>query len=409
MANTVLHLCVLAVAGSHSGADALFSTGEYESYMTGRGPLFGSTALFNPEPDPGVPDPPNVGEHFIAMAVRHYQKGDDDNILGDDDKLLLEFLTLRSPNATAATVADGERSTRSAGGPEGEAMVAALGAAESTVGDLHTALTSFLAEVGSAQNEIDSFKPEGVDTDTLNEFHADVAVATTQLATTSNRARIIYKNAYDLVDVSLGQLNEGLKGYPDVNKANFEMSISICQQVFSATMHDFADKLAGLAHDLDDTAETFAKVQAVANGITQTIQDHIDDKDGWLENKKAAIRTEVYVSCAVSCSIPPACAICYSVGAPIVESQISDLQHNLNEHKKQALNLADRFKQMGTSSGTLKTDTLAQQNDMMEKSEQMNVAATVAKVPISFAFYWKNTVAPKMEALKTTLSGAINA
>ena len=62
MANTVLHLCVLAVAGSHSGADALFSTGEYESYMTGRGPLFGSTALFNPEPDPGVPDPPNVVE-----------------------------------------------------------------------------------------------------------------------------------------------------------------------------------------------------------------------------------------------------------------------------------------------------------------------------------------------------------
>ena len=118
---------------------------------------------------------------------------------------------------------------------------------------------------------------------------------------------------------------------------------------------------------------------------------------------------EVYVSCAASCVVPPACAICYSVGAPIVESQLSDLQHNLNEHKKQALNLADRFKQMGTSSGTLKTDTLAQQNDMMEKSEQMNVAATVAKVPISFAFYWKNTVAPKMEALKTTLSGAINA
>lgn len=298
------------------------------------------------------------------------------------------------------------RAQRRLDAPSGDEMKAAIEAAKAGV-DYLTKLTQGVKDAAAAvQKDIKDWsnKIEGISQDKLQQYVSDVAQASTLLSNAETDATNTLTSIATLNDIVIKQFQTAAG---DTEK--MKSAIKNGQTVFGAALKNAAEKIDGLKLQVQNAQLKFASARDMSNMFSQTIQDNLNNKDGWLDKKKEEIRASAYGGCVASVICGPPCvAICYSTAVPIVETNIATMQSDLNSEKSRLSSLKSQFDDLSTKTDGLATEA-GDQYKVLSKAQTDLETTKILVVSSEEIDYWTSIVIPQLGELKAQLITALKA
>jgi len=318
------------------------------------------------------------------------------------------------PEPEKITLKSNQASVEAIGDPE---MELALKAVEKTadytanlIVDILTSVIQVRKSLGEWRAEIERWAEQKVSNYTLT-----VALASTDLALMDADCQNLYFALKDSVDTQLEVLDlafktecRSLKGALRSQCEDEQKDcIGAAREEMGFVLPEAAEKLGQLKKKGEELSKTFTRVKAMSDNYENTIRDHINDKDGWLEAKIAMLREEAYLSCLASVACGPAApvcaAACVGTAAGVVEGEKVPAMKQALQETKDALNkLAASFHSLSQKTEGLKTTCGNRVSDMGKAAT--SIKSTMHRINnITNIDRWKRLVPIKLHHLSRVL------
>merc|ERR1712241_1076615 len=223
--------------------------------------------------------------------------------------------------------------------------------------------------------------------------------------------KILYQRLKDSVDIQLEVLADAfevncrrLHGALQSRCVDDQLeSISAAREELETVLGESAEKLGEMMKESDRLYGLLGEVTSLSNRYAEKIHDHLNDKDGWLQDKINALRIKAYAACLVTCVVDlPECVVCEATAVGVVEGiEVPAMKKALKETKDALNKLVDSIKELAGKSKNLQVFCKSRGTDM--KLAEDKIQKTKYRITRKGISYWKRIVVKLLKQLRDLL------
>jgi len=274
-----------------------------------------------------------------------------------------------------------------------DAMKAAIEATKGAVKFMKDLTDSVVNEANEAMKGIDAWgsEIEGIKQEELSKYVQKVAAATVDLNSAEIQARNLYKSMKTLLSISIHDIESHQK-----DEEKLKVAIGNSQLTMSVQLEQAVKTLTALEKTVKSAAETFTVAAKQSASFSKTIQDNLNNKNGFIDGKAHSLRAKAYGGCAACAVFPPTCPVCYATAAGVVETKINEMKEHLKSVKAKLNAVKSQFDNLETDCQEFAKRALTDFEQMNDVSGQLDTTHSLVVVTDDVNF-WTGIILPDMK------------
>jgi len=281
-----------------------------------------------------------------------------------------------------------------------DAMKLAIESTKEAIKYMKDLTDSVINDANNAMKDIDTWGSiiEGIKQEELSKYVKEVATATVDLNSAETKARNLYKSMKSLFTISIHDIeshkNDETKLKAAIKNSQITMSVQLEQAVKTLTV---------LEQDVKAAQTTFTVAAKESASFSQTIQDNLNNKNGFIDAKAKSLRVKAYGGCAACVVFPLSCPVCYATAAGVVETKIKEMKEHLRSVKAHLNAIKSQFNKLETDCGKFTNRAKSDYDQMDDVAQQLDVThgLVVASDDLSF---WTSVILPELKEVVNTLT-----